>query len=64
MKSMKIKSLKFKKNSVLNKEAKITKSDKDLKDYSSSNNNAINDVEKIIKSPSLNISSKLDSKGN
>jgi hypothetical protein len=61
---MKIKSLKFKKNSVLNKEAKITKSDKDLKDYSSSNNNAINDVEKIIKSPSLNISSKLDSKGN
>jgi hypothetical protein len=50
MKNMKIKSYTLKKNSVLNKEGKTH----DL---------AITEVDKIIKSPSLNISSKLDDKG-
>ncbi len=49
---MKIKSYTFKKNSVLNKEQS-----------SKVHDSAINEVEKIIKSPSLNISSKFDDKG-
>jgi hypothetical protein len=52
MKNMKIKSYTFKKNSVLNKEQN-----------SKIHDSAINEVEKIIKSPSLNISSKFDDKG-
>ena len=52
MKNMKIKSYTFKKNSVLNKEQN-----------SKMHDSAINEMEKIIKSPSLNISSKFDDKG-
>ena len=50
MKNMKIKSYTLKKNSVLNKDGKT-------------HDSAITEVDKIIKSPSLNISSKLDDKG-
>ncbi len=49
---MKIKSYTFKKNSVLNKEQN-----------SKMHDSAISEVEKIMKSPSLNISSKFDDRG-
>jgi hypothetical protein len=52
MKNMKIKSYTFKKNSVLNKEQN-----------SKMHDSAISEVEKIMKSPSLNISSKFDDRG-
>lgn len=60
---MKIKSYTFKKNSVLNKDSKLNSNI--ISNEIKTNNNDLNNVEKILKSPGLNISlSKLDEKGN
>jgi hypothetical protein len=67
MKNMKIKSYTFKKNSGLNKETKDqnnqnTKVNSD--NFTSLNNNVLTDVDKILKSPGLNIFlTKYDEKG-
>lgn len=62
MKNIKIKSYSFKKCNSLNKEQKaITSRPND--NFATLNNNILTEVDKIIKSPGLNISSKLDSKG-
>jgi hypothetical protein len=65
MKNMKIKSYTNKKNTVLNKDKSDYNSNvKPAIEISNLNNNVLNDVEKILKSPGLNISlSKLDEKG-
>ena len=57
MKNMKIKSYTFKKNSVLNKEAKLNQNtnSKGNIEYATINNNALTDVEKILKSPSVTL---------
>ena len=76
MKTMKIKSYSFKKNSVLNKETKGSETNiksnffsantsKPHIEYTTVNNNVLSDVEKILKSPGLNISlTKTDDMGN
>lgn len=59
MKNMKIKSYKFKKNLVLNKEkSPITNNLYQMNkvEYNTLNNNVLSNVEKILKSPGLNIS--------
>jgi hypothetical protein len=66
MKNMKIKSYTFKKNSTISKEQNDynSNSKSPTGNNNLNNNNILNDVEKILKSPGLNISlSKLDEKG-
>lgn len=59
MKNMKIKSYKFKKNLVLNKERGSNPNNlyqTNKVEYNTLNNNVLSNVEKILKSPGLNIS--------
>jgi hypothetical protein len=63
MKNIKIKSYSFKKCNSLHKDQKAITS-RPNNDFATLNNNILTEVDKIIKSPGLNISSKLDAKGN
>jgi hypothetical protein len=56
MKNMKIKSYKFKNNLVLNKDKTSNATIKNKVEYTTLNNNVLSDVEKILKTPGLNIS--------